>query len=233
MSILGPAKRLNIPVAVLNGFLIESRPMFKLIPKDTVFFDLFELAADNVHNGALAFAELLEKFDDLASRVSKVKEIEHKGDQLTHETMQRVNSTFITPIDREDIHQLVTRLDDVIDLVDAAATRIHLYRVERATKEMIGLGRVLVNSTESVVHAVRCLRNLKRQDDMLRQCVKIHTHENEGDRILQNALAGLFNDNHSPIEVIKLKDIYEDIELATDRCEDVANVLESIVLKNA
>lgn len=207
--------------------------MFGLIPKERAFFELFEKAAANIHAGAVALSELLENFTDVQARAAKIKDIEHIGDQLTHETILRVNRTFITPLDREDIHELVCRLDDILDLIDTAVSRMVLYKVETPTDDAKALGRVLVNATAAVEQAIRSLRNLNKSEEVLRLCVQIHTHENEGDRIEQHALAALFDNYHNPMDVIKWKDIYEELEAATDRCEDVANVLEGIVLKNA
>ncbi|MBI4600940.1 MAG: DUF47 domain-containing protein [Planctomycetes bacterium] len=206
--------------------------MFGLIPRDVVFFDFFERAADNVHEGALAVRELLENFGEAPVLVEKIREIEHRGDSITHETLRRVYGTFITPIDREDIHELVCRLDDVIDFADGAVSRIVLYKVSEPTEDAKALARSLCKSTEVVREAVRKLRTLQKSEEILKLCVQVHTHENEADRIYQHAIAALFESQGSPLDVIKWKDIYQELELATDRCEDVANVIEGIVLKN-
>ncbi len=207
--------------------------MFSLIPKEQVFFDLFEQAAKNVHDGALALEELLENFRDIPEKVKKVKDIEHAGDKITHTTIEKLNKTFITPLDREDIHELICRLDDILDLIDTAVNRIMLYKIENPTDDAKALGKVLVHATKIIMELVPQLRNLKRTDSLIQQCIAIHTQENEGDRIEQHALAALFENGHDPLTIIKWKDIYEDLEEATDRCEDVANVIEGIVLKNA
>ena len=207
--------------------------MFSLIPKEQVFFDLFEQAAKNVHEGALALADLLEDFRDIPGKAKKVKDIEHAGDKITHTTIEKLNKTFITPLDREDIHELICRLDDILDLIDTAVNRIMLYKIEKPTEDAKALGKVLVHATKIIVELVPQLRNLKRTDALIQQCIAIHTQENEGDRIEQHALASLFENNHDAMTIIKWKDIYEDLEEATDRCEDVANVIEGIVLKNA
>lgn len=212
---------------------LECDLMFGLIPRENVFFDLFEKCAVNVAEGALVLNELLETFSDLDGRVAKIQEIEHRGDQLTHETLKKVNSTFITPLDREDIHELVCRMDDILDLTDGTLSRIKLYKIQQPTEDIRALSRVLVKATAVLVEAVRGLRKLKKSEEILRLCVEIHTHENEGDRIHQHAIAALFDSQANPLDVIKWKDIYESLELATDRCEDVANILEGIVLKNS
>jgi uncharacterized protein len=207
--------------------------MFGLIPKEQVFFDLFEQAAKNVHDGALALQEMLENFQDVVEKARKVKDIEHAGDKITHTTIERLNKTFITPIDREDIHELICRLDDILDLIDTAVSRMVLYKIKEPTNDAKALAKVLVHATKIIMELVPQLRNLKHTDALIQQCIAVHTQENEGDRIEQHALAALFDNGHDAYFIIKWKDIYEDLESATDRCEDVANVVEGIVLKNA
>jgi uncharacterized protein Yka (UPF0111/DUF47 family) len=207
--------------------------MFGFLPREEVFFDLFEQAARNVHDGALALVDLLENFVDVPQKAKKVKDIEHAGDKITHTTIERLNKTFITPIDREDIHDLICRIDDILDLIDTAVSRLMLYKIEKPTDDAKALGKVLVHATKIITELVPQMRNLKKTDALIQQCIAIHTQENEGDRIEQHALASLFENGHDPVLIIKWKDIYEDLEAATDRCEDVANVVEGIVLKNA
>lgn len=207
--------------------------MFSIIPKEMIFFDLFEEAAKNAHQGALALVDLLEDFRNVPEKVKKIKDIEHAGDKITHTTIEKLNQTFITPLDREDIHELICRIDDVIDLIDTAVARMHLYKIDKPTEDAKALGRVLVKATAIIIELLPKMRNLKLSSSLLQDCIAIHTQENEGDRIEQHALASLFENGHDPIYVIKWKDIYEELESATDRCEDVANVIEGIVLKNA
>ena len=203
------------------------------MPKEESFFELFERAAQNVHEGAVQLLELLEKFDDREERAKRIKDTEHAGDKLTHDTMERLNRTFITPLDREDIHTLVSRMDDILDLMDTATNRMVLYRVEKPTDDAIALARCLKHATALLVEAMPLLRNMKNSKEILQRCIAIHSQENEADKIEQHALAALFDKGHDAVDIIKWKDIYEDLEAATDRCEDVANVLEGIVLKNA
>ena len=207
--------------------------MFRLIPREESFFELFERAAKNVHQGSLALLDFLQNFTDAAGRAKKMKDIEHTGDRITHDTIERLNKTFITPIDREDIHELVQRLDDILDLVDTSMNRMVLYKVDKPTEDAVLLAQCLRHSTELIIEAMPLLRDMSNGPEILKRCVAIHSQENEADRIEQHALATLFDNQHSPTEIIKWKDIYEDLETATDRCEDVANVLEGIVLKNA
>jgi hypothetical protein len=203
------------------------------LPREESFFELFERAAKNVHEGAVQLVELMERFDDREERAKRIKDTEHAGDKLTHDTMERLNRTFITPLDREDIHHLVSRMDDVLDLMDTATNRMVLYKIEKPTDDAIALARCLKHATMILVQAMPLLRNMKNARQILQHCVDIHTQENEADKIEQHALASLFDKGHDPTDIIKWKDIYEDLEAATDRCEDVANVLEGIVLKNA
>ncbi len=210
--------------------------MFSLMPKETVFFDLFEKSADNVQKGAQKLLELMSNFSDLGYRTQEIKEIEHEGDKLTHEMIERMNKTFITPLDREDIHELACRLDDILDLMDTATARMSLYKVKEPMPDAVALAQVLVRSTKTIRDAMPLLRTLTKKasvDALLTSCIEIHTQENEGDRIEQHALASLFENHLDPILIIKWKDIFQDLEAATDRCEDVANAIESIVLKNA
>jgi len=207
--------------------------MFSLIPREMVFFDLFEEAAKNAHLGALALQDLLEDFRNVAEKVKKIKDIEHAGDKITHTTIEKLNQTFITPLDREDIHRLISRIDDILDMIDTAVNRMYLYKIDKPTDDAKALAKVLVGATKIITELLPKMRSMKLSSSLLQHCIEIHTKENEGDRIEQHALAALFENGHDPIFIIKWQDIYEELEAATDRCEDVANVIEGIVLKNA
>ena len=206
--------------------------MFKLMPRENVFFDLIEESARNVQKGSESLLDLLNNWVDVQEKAKRIKEIEHAGDQLTHKIFERLNKTFITPIDREDIHDIASRLDDILDFIDTAVNRMLLYKVAGPTQDAKALGECLVAATSAVVEAVHKMRDLKDPDGIIKLAIVIHTHENVGDRLVQKALADLF-EMSNPIDIIKWKDIYQDLETATDRCEDVANALESVVLKNA
>ena len=207
--------------------------MFSLIPKEMAFFELFERAAANAQLGAKELLELLERFDDLPERARRIKDIEHAGDETTHEVIEKLNRTFITPIDREDIHELACRLDDIVDLIDTAVNRIVLYKIEKPIEDAKLLAGSLVHATRVIVEMMPLMRRMKDSDLVRQKCRDVHTQENEGDRIEQHALAALFDGAHEPLYVMKWKNIIEELEAATDRCEDVANVIEGIVLKNA
>jgi uncharacterized protein len=203
------------------------------MPRQDDFFVLFEAAAANAHQAATELLEFLVEFDDIQERAKRIKDLEHAGDKLTHDAIERLNKTFITPMDREDIHELVVRVDDVVDLIDTAVNRMILYKIGRPTADAIELARCLKHATQQIVEIMPLLRDMKNSAAIAERCIAIQTQENEADRINHMAIAKLFEDRPDPIEVIKWKDIYEEIESATDRCEDVANVLDSIVLKNA
>lgn len=207
--------------------------MFGLIPKEESFFELFERAAENAHAAASAFAAMLDDYTDLDEKVRKIKDLEHVGDGLTHETIERLNRTFITPMDREDIHELICRLDDIVDLIDTAAHRMVLYRIKKPTDDCRALAGSLRHATSVLTQAMPLLRNMKQAPRLRELVVAIHTQENEADKILAHALAGLFDSEPDAREILKWKDIYQEVESATDRCEDVANVLDAIMLKNA
>jgi predicted phosphate transport protein (TIGR00153 family) len=206
--------------------------MFNLVPKEAVFFDLFEKAAANAHECTQSLVEFLDRFDDLPNRARRIKDLEHVGDELTHETIERLNQTFITPLDREDIHELVCRVDDILDLVDTAVDRIVLFKLQKPLDETKQLAQCLVRSTSLIREMMPFLRNMKDADLVRQRVREVHRLESEADRIERQALAALFEKNPDPIYVIKWMNIIETLESATDRCEDVANVIEGIVLKN-
>ncbi len=207
--------------------------MFQIITQETAFFDLFEQAATNAHACTGALVEFLERFDDLPNRARTIKELEHVGDELTHSTIARLNQTFITPLDREDIHELICRVDDVLDLIDTAVDRIVLFKIDRPLEGAKELARCLHRSTSLIREMMPQLRNMKDVDLVRQKVREVHRLENEADRIERNMLAELFEHKPDPIYVIKWMSIIESLETATDRCEDVANIIEGIVLKNA
>jgi predicted phosphate transport protein (TIGR00153 family) len=206
--------------------------MFNIIPKETVFFDLFEQAAANAHACTEELVAFLDRFDDLGNRARKVKDLEHVGDELTHEMIKRLNKTFITPIDREDIHELICRVDDILDLVDTAVDRIVLFKIEKPIPPSKELAQCLVRSTALIKDMMPLMRNMKDANLVRQKSREVHRLENEADRIERTALASLFENGEDPKYIIKWMSIIETLETATDRCEDVANVIEGIVLKN-
>jgi uncharacterized protein len=207
--------------------------MFGFRLKRDEFFSMFDRSAQNVHEGALALQDLLEHYEDVPNKVRRIKNLEHAGDELTHRIMEKLAKMFITPLDREDIQRAATQLDDVIDAMDAAANRMMLYKIQATTEDAKAFGRVLVKATSLLVEAFSGLRDIKHPDEIMIACVEIHTQENEGDRLLQHALAELFEGTSDARDIIKWKDVYQILESATDECEDVADVLQTIVLKHA
>lgn len=203
------------------------------MPQAGIFFDLFDQLADTVDQGAQLLLEATRDETDTAELQKRIKNIEHQGDEITHRTIEQLNKTFITPLDREDIHELACRLDDILDLIDTTATRIVLYKIAILTGDAKEMAANLAKATAVVKGAVRKLRSRRERTTILQDCIAIHTFENEGDRLEQHALAALFTNHHDPVEIIKMKDIYDDLEKAVDRCEDVANVLEAVMLKTS
>jgi len=206
---------------------------FTLLPKDTSFFDLFDQLAGKVLDAARALEEMLERWDRLEARVREMKDLEHECDAITHRTFDKLNLTFITPLEREDIHELASRLDDIVDHIDSTASRLVIYGVKKPTDEAKLLAQVLTRTCIEVQKAVAGLRNLKDPALLSRLSVEINRLENESDDILRLALKRLFErQNGDVLEVIKLKEIYEKLESAVDRCEDVANVIQAVVLRH-
>jgi predicted phosphate transport protein (TIGR00153 family) len=205
---------------------------FTLLPRDTSFFDLFDQLAAKVLDASRAVEEMLDRWDRLEQRAHAVKDIEHECDAITHRTFDKLNSTFITPLEREDIHELASRLDDIVDHIDSTASRLVLYGVKRPTDEAKLLAQVLTRTCVEVQRAVAGLRNLKDPALLSRTSVEINRLENESDDILRLGLKRLFEHPNDVLEVIKLKEIYEKLESAVDRCEDVANVIQAVVLRH-
>ena len=205
----------------------------RFLPRETSFFDFFEQHAALTVDGTREFLSLVTTGANLDAKAKRIADLEHETDVITHRCVEALHKTFITPIDRDDIHRLITRMDDIMDFVEAAAERITLYELTTMTADVRDLADVLHRSAVQVEVALKLLRNLKDPQAILSQCIDINRLENEGDQILRRAVARLFKESKDPIEVIKWKEIYENLESATDRCEDVANIIEGIVLENA
>jgi predicted phosphate transport protein (TIGR00153 family) len=199
-----------------------------LIPREESFFDLFELMASKVQQGADELLDLLKNYSDLDRRAGRVLDIEHEGDEITHEVMKRLNTTFITPFDREDIHRLASMMDDILDHIEAAAEYLQLHRIEEPLPQMVSLAETLALAANLTAQSMPHLRKMK---GMEQYWVEINRLENEGDRFYRRTIAELFSGDYKAMDVLKYKDIIEEIETAIDRVEDVANTLESIVLK--
>lgn len=207
---------------------------FYLKPKDKVFYDLFEQETSNLVVAAEKLVYLFDNYENVEGKAKELKELEHKGDVITHEIIQRLHRTFVTPIDREDITLLAQSLDDVMDFIEAAGRTAHLYGIAQPTERARELARIVARVTHKLNEAMPCLRRHDQFPKIIKQCVEINTLENEADDVQHAALAELFEVCHlNACEVIKWREIYEHLESATDRGEDVANVLEGIVLKHA
>ncbi len=208
--------------------------MFRaLLPRETSFFDFFESHARVTSEGARELLALATDGAAVEPRARRIKEIEHEADVITHQCVDALHRTFITPIDRHDIHRLITRMDDVMDLIDAASDRIRLYELVPLRPEIREFAEILVHATGLVEKAVHGLRNLKHSAEIKTTCIEINRLENDGDALYRRAVLSLFHEVSDAICVMKWKEILDDLEAATDRCEDVANLVEGILLEHA
>jgi predicted phosphate transport protein (TIGR00153 family) len=201
----------------------------RLTPQARGFYPLFDRAATNLVSTSQLLLDLLEHYPDRRALVEEIKDREHEGDRVTHEIVQLVNKTFVTPIDREDIYNLATVLDDICDFMDQVADELNLYGVEEVPPEAIEQAGVILRAVSKIADAIHGLDGLK---DISHHLIDVHTLEDEGDRIVRAATARLFRDGLDPLVVIRWKDIHHDLEQAVDSCEKAAHVLEIIYLKN-
>ena len=204
--------------------------MVRLIPRDTKFVGMFHDMAENLVEGARLLLDTFQNYSNLEERVLKIKAIEHRGDEMTHEIMVKLNQTFITPFDREDIHKLATSLDDVLDFILGAAERLLNYKITVPPPAAAELTTIIIRQTEELAAA---LSKLGKNREMMRHCVEINRLENEADQVERRSVAALFENEKDCIQLIKLKELIEVLEKATDKAEDAANVLESIAVKSA
>jgi uncharacterized protein len=206
--------------------------MVRLIPRETKFFDLFAEIANNVIDGARVLSELLNNYDfeQMPAAVAKITDIEHRGDEMTHRILIKLNQTFITPFDREDIHLLASSLDDVLDFIFAAADRLLNYKIVTPSPSAKLLAGIILRQTEELGKAVALLG---KDSHVLQHCVEVNRLENEADKVSREAIGRLFEGESDPITLIKLKELLEVLEEASDKAEDVANVLETVILKSA
>lgn len=205
----------------------------KIFPQELGFFDLFKESGDIMMLAIQEYRRLLDYPNEAESRMRTIKDLEHRGDDVTHRTMLMLHRTFITPLDREDIHTLIKTMDDIIDFIEASAQRIYLYEVRSIPESLRKLADVTVDAVHLVKQAMGLLTNLKNTDELRGICVEINKLENDADQIMRNAVAELFRKEQDLRLLIKLKEIYELLETVSDRCEDVANVIDSIVLEYA
>jgi len=205
----------------------------KLLPKEENFLKQFNRTTDIILEAAIALDSLAANYSDVEVKVARIKHLEHEGDQVTHETFALLSRTWITPIDREDIHDLTKALDDILDLIDAGAARFVLFKIPGPTPELKAMTELIVQSARAIQRAMPLLQDLKNSNAIIAACVEINRLENEADALNRLAIGRLFENAKDPFVLMKWKEIYEVLEAATDACEDVANVLEQIVLKSS
>ena len=203
--------------------------MVSLIPRDNSFFAMFSAMSDNLIAGARTLVDLFANYCDVEKQVGHIQRIEHEGDELTHSILTKLNQTFITPFDREDIYQLASKLDDVLDFINAAGARTVMYRITAPPSAAAELAKIILMQSQELQKAVSLIQ---KNGNILIHCVEIKRLENEADQVSQHAIARLFEHEKDPINLIKIKELLEFLERATDKAEDVANVLETVVLKN-
>lgn len=206
--------------------------MFNFFPKEIDFFEILDRASLNLTKAATLLVSFMEDFDNLEARAKEIYEAEQDGDILTHEIMKKLNKTFLTPIDREDLYALASRLDDVLDLMWGAVDRLVVFRIKEPMPEAVSMSKNLLATTEVMHKAIAKLKE-KKYDHVQEYCIEINRLENRVDRDFRDALGALFDKIQDPILIIKWKEIYEHLEDASDSCEDVANIIEGIVLKHA
>jgi predicted phosphate transport protein (TIGR00153 family) len=207
------------------------RPMrFRLIPREERFFDMFVEDAANVLHGARLLEAMLRTYDDPDRQAKELFAAEHQGDEISHAIGKRLNTTFVTPFDREDIHALISALDDILDVIEEVADTFILYHIDRPTPAAIEQAAIIVKQCELIHEALTKLRGFS---GLQRYWIEIHRLENEGDQVTRAAVAGLFSTKQEPVEIIKWKDIYALLEHCIDKCEDVANIIEKISIKHA
>lgn len=205
----------------------------RFLPKECDFFDLFDKQAAYAVDAAVYFKKLVSQGTIDEESLQKMKDIEHQGDEVAHDILNRLNKTFITPFDREDIHGLAKELDDVIDMINTIVGRLKVYKITGVDKNLVEFANVIEKSVRAVECAVRAMRNVKHLKAVSDACVEVNSFENIGDQMRDAVLAELFDTVKDPITVIKLKEIYQDAETVLDICEDVAHVVESILVKQA
>lgn len=206
---------------------------FSFIPREEKFFDLFEDGAHNIVKASQVLKKLIDTWENIEQRVEEITELEHKGDNITHEVIARLHRTFVTPFDREDIALLAKSLDDVMDFIDGTARAMFNYKVGRPRKRAKELADIIIQATDEVEKAILDLRHRAKLKQILDRCVEINRLENAADVVYRAGMAELFDNSTDMADVIKWREIYEHMESATDRCEDVANVLEGVALKHA
>ena len=194
---------------------------------------MFNAQSANVVQGARLLKELMENYTDVEQKRMMIEKTESQGDEIAHKIIEKLNTTFITPMDREDIHALTSALDDILDFITASAQRFQLYRVDSITEDAISLANVVVRAAEEIEALIERMHDRKNLKSIKTRLIEVNRLENEGDSISRHAIAGLFETGNDPIQIIKWKEIYEHLETAVDKCEDAANIVEAVMLKQA
>ena len=205
----------------------------RLMPREGKFFDLFNAHAERIVEGSRELAAMIGRFDELDAHARRIDEAERAADKLTHECITLLHRTFITPFDRDQIHQLITKMDDILDLIQDVAESIALYDLRAVTPEAKQLAEICLRSCERVKTTVALLTNIKSPSAILKLCEEIDRLESDADRVMRAAMSKLFREENDLKQVMKLRVIYDLLESITDRCEDVANIIEGIVLENS
>jgi uncharacterized protein len=198
---------------------------------DKTIIDILESQGANLVTATSSLVELLTHFDSLMERGSKIKDLEHEGDNITHNLFAITSQTFVTPLDREDISRLTTAIDQIVNYVDESADKLIMFKIKEPTIYMVELAKVLLSASQEIYLLLKRLRKFKNANDLVGHCRTIRKYEHEGDTIYRNAIAGLFETNTNAVEIIKLKDVYENLEASIDRCQDTADIVEDIALK--
>ena len=203
-----------------------------VVPQDKVFFDLFDRMAQTVVSAADLLVEFVENFENVKEQCHRMKQIEHQGDEITHEIYEQLNLTFITPLEPEEISRLASALDDILDYIDGTAQQMYSYGITETDDQMIELAKLIQLSVIEIEKAVTGIRSIKNPSLIEERCIEVNRLENVADNVLSHAIMDLFK-TEDAITIIKLKDIYENLEMATDKCEDVANVLSDIAIRHS
>ncbi|MFH1486293.1 MAG: DUF47 domain-containing protein [Chloroflexota bacterium] len=206
---------------------------FSFLPREPKFFDMLEESSQNMVAASQVMAALVDDWTDTEHKIALIEDLEHRGDSITHKIIGELHRTFVTPIDREDIALLANALDDIVDFVQAACDAMLVYKISRPTERSRELARILVEAATEVDQAINLLRQRNKLRQILVHCVETNRLENQADDVVRSALAELFEHTENIPDIIKWREIYEHMESASDRCEDVANVLEGVVLKYA
>ena len=207
--------------------------MFRMSKAEVVFFDLFEQASEKANQCANALYALATDYTDVAQKVKAIEVIEHECDLLVHETMKYLNAAFITPIDREDIFEIAKEMDNIVDAIEAIAHRFVMFNVQSITEDAKDMCKLITQCTRELHMLMSELVRMKKSKSILQHIIEVNRIENEGDKLYRSAITNLFTNEKDPIEVVKWKGIYEYLENALDACEDVANIIEGVVMKNA